>query len=328
MLEENSNFEKFSLEYSEDVPKDYNLSKIQFTFDFIYLVLKRDASIDSAIRGVSNEYGLSEDCLLDYFIENKYILNRANINEFSRQIKKYNTKALKKLLKGHGLKKSGKRERLEKRIFENNLLGNGYYLSSKSKVFYKNKKRRINIFNDFLSDYYYFREFNEFYMGNYRKKEAKIPIEFINQHINKAIEEKNHRNYILNNHIMSEHFSNKGNYRKMLEYVLKIFCMNLNPVWKINQLDEHGGFSIETYDELTFLKEMLGRNAIISNYYLIWDSFNFEKVIVSKYEGYRYLKDILNLKDYNRIIGDLENRFYGNEDLKIKKITQKTLFDF
>ena len=61
---------------------------------------------------------------------------------------------------------------------------------------------------------------------------------------------------------------------------------------------------------------------------MIWDSFDFENIIVSKYDGYRCLKDILNLKDYNRIVDDLENRFYDNDDLKIKKITQKTLFDF
>ena len=36
-------------------------------------------------------------------------------------------------------------EKIEKRIFDNNLIGNDYYISSKSKVFYKNKKRRIRI---------------------------------------------------------------------------------------------------------------------------------------------------------------------------------------
>ena len=49
---------------------------------------------------------------------------------------------------------------------------------------------------------------------------------------------------------------------------------------------------------------------------------------MSKYEGYRILKDILNLKDYNKINHDLDSRFYENEDLKIKTIIQKTLFDF
>ena len=187
--------EKFSLIYDGNVPKDYDRSQLQYTFDFIYLVLKRDASIDGAIRGVANEYDLSEDYLKDYLVENKYILNRTNKNLINEQLKQYNTKALKKLLKKHGLKASGKRKRIEERIIESNLIGSEYYLSSKSRVFYKNKKRRIRIFNDCLSDYYYFNEFNDYYMDNYRKKEAKIPIEYIKKHIEKAIEDKNHKNY-------------------------------------------------------------------------------------------------------------------------------------
>lgn len=320
--------EKFSLIYDGNVPKDYDRSQLQYTFDFIYLVLKRDASIDGAIRGVANEYDLSEDYLKDYLIENKYILNRTNKNLINEQLKQYNTKALKKLLKKHGLKASGKRKRIEERIIESNLIGSEYYLSSKSRVFYKNKKRRIRIFNDYLSDYYYFNEFNDYYMDNYRKKEAKIPIEYIKKHIEKAIEDKNHKNYTYNTQVMIKHYHDKENYRRMLEYVLKNYCMNLNPVWRIDDLKNHGGFHISICNYLILLQEKLSKNIIISNYYLVWDSFNFDRIIVPKYEGYRILKDILHLKDYYKIIKDLNSRFYDNDDLKIKKITQKTLFDF
>ena len=40
MLDNNSNFKKISIKYSDEVPKDYDISEIQYTFDFIYLVLK------------------------------------------------------------------------------------------------------------------------------------------------------------------------------------------------------------------------------------------------------------------------------------------------
>lgn len=323
-----NDLDKISLKYPDKVPKDYNISKLQYTFDFVYLVLKRDANIDSAVREVVNEYDLSKSYLMDYLIENKYILDKTTKNEFSQKIKQYNTKSLKKILKKHGLKTSGKRERIEKRILKHNLLGNNYYLSSKSKVFYKNKKRRIRIFNDYLYDYYYFNEFNEFYMDNYRKKEVKIPIEFIKQYIHKAFEDENHDEYILNNQIMVEHFLKKEKWQKMLDYVLKNFCMSLNPIWKIDDLKNHEGLLIDTYKNLIFLNEKLSKNTIISNYYLIWDSYNFERIIVPKFEGYRYLKDILNLKDYDKLNNNLSTKFYSNEDLKIKRITQKTLFDY
>ena len=149
------------------------------------------------------------------------------MKDISAQLNEYNTKTLKKILKSHGIKASGKREKIEKRIIDNKLIGNEYYLSSKSKVFYKNKKRRIRIFNQYLSNHYYFNEFNEFYMDNYRKKEANIPIEFINIHIRKAIDEKNHESYVLNNQVMAEHFFKKENNRKMLVHVLKNYCMNI-----------------------------------------------------------------------------------------------------
>jgi len=325
MLNDN---EKFSLKYNDNVTADYDRSRLQYTFDFIYLVLKRGANIDSAVRGVANEYELSQDDLMDYLVENKYILNKTKPDEIKELLKQYNTKSLKKILKKHGLKASGKRKRIEERIIKNHLVGNDYYLSSKSRVFYKNKKRRMRIFDDYLSDHYYFNEFNDYYMDNYRKKEAKIPIEYIKKHISKATEEKNHKNYACNTYIMIEHYHDKDNPRKMLEYVLKNYCMNLNPVWKIDSLSEHGGFPINIYDYLIYLQEKLSKNIIISNYYLVWDSFNFDRIIVPKYEGYRVLKDILHLKDYHRITQDLIDRFYGNDDLKIKKITQKTLFDF
>ena len=137
MMDYNNDLEKFSLKYDNDVPKGYDFSEIQLTFDFIYLVLKSNASIDNAIEGAAYEYGVSESYLRDYLIENKYIINRTNKNEFSKQLKKHNTKSLKRMLKKHGLKTSGKRERIEKRIFEHNLIKNSYYLSSNSKTFYK-----------------------------------------------------------------------------------------------------------------------------------------------------------------------------------------------
>lgn len=320
--------DKISFRYSNNAPIGYDVSEIMYTFDFIYQVLKRDADINSAIRGVANEYGLTKEYLKNYLIENKYILTKSNRNEFSKQVKKYSTKRLKKILKKHGLKKSGKREAIEERIFENNLLGNSYYLSSKSKVFYKNKKRRVRIFNEFLEDYYYFDEFNEYYMENYRKKEDKIPVEFVKKFIRKSFDENDHRMYVLNNQVMVEIYANKSQYKNMLEYVLRNFCINLNPIWKLDNLNEHGGIPVMTYDDLMFLNEKLGKNRIISLYYVVWDSFNFNEIIVSKYIGYRYLKDILNLKDYNRINKELSDKFYSNKDLKIKRITQKTLFDF
>ena len=322
------NSDKLSLKYPDSVPRDYDFSLIEVTFDFIYLVFKRDSSIDKAIEGVAREYDLSYEGLLDYLIENKYLIDNLNKNEFSKLLKKYNTKALKRMLKEHGLKTSGKRERIEERIIENNLIGSDFYLSSKSKVFYRNKKRRMKIFNEYLFKFYYFNEFNEFYMDNYRKKEENIPIEFIKRHINKSYENKNHDSFVLNNQIMAEYFYSKDNLSKMLEYTLVNFCMNLNPIWKINELKGHTGVYRDTYDNLVFLNEDLSKNFIISTYYLIWDSFNFERIIVSKYEGYLYLKEILNLKDISKINNDLNNKFYSNDDLKIKKITQKTLFDF
>ena len=320
--------DKLSIKYDDNVPKGYDVSKIQYTFDFIYLVLRRDATIDVAISEVSDKYGISQEYLKDYLIENKYILDKTKKHEFKKQLKQYSTKTLKRILKKHGLRKSGKRETIENRIFESSLLRNNYQLSSKSKVFFKNKKRRIRIYNEYLSEYYYFNEFNEYYMDNFRKKEAKIPVEYIKVHINKAYDDENHKKYTYNTQVMIEHYHQTEKYRKMLEYVLRMYCMNINPIWKIDSLKEHGGFHISVYNNLIMLQGRLGKNSIISNYYLIWDSFNFDRIIVPKYEGYRILKDILHLKDYQNIIKDLNERFYDNEDLKIKKITQKTLFDF
>lgn len=320
--------EKISYKYSKNVPKGYDVSQMQYTFDFINLVFKCDADISDAIRKVSDEYALSQDYLKSFLVENKYILTNINQKEFSSQIKKYTTKSLKKILKKHGIKKSGKRDAIEKRIFENNLLGDDYYLSSKSKIFYKNKKRRMKIFNEYLIEYYYFNEFNEYYMDNFRKKEDKIPTEFVKQFITKANFEKDHGMYILNNQVMAETYHKKKNYKKMLVYALRNFCINLNPVWKIDDLKNHGGISQITYDNLLFLKETLGKNRIISAYNVVWDSFNFDEIIVSKYIGYRYLKDLLNMKDFYKTNNDLKENYYSNDDLKIKKITQKTLFDF
>ena len=319
---------KQSLKYEYNVPEGYDVCEMQYTFEFIQLVLKYDYSIDKAIEGTANQYDLSEDYLMDYLIENRYIIDKPNIREFSKKLKKYNSKTLKRILKDHGLKTSGKRERIEKRILESGIFANDYYLSFRSKAFYKNKRRRFDIFNEYLIDDYYFTEFNEFYMDSFRKKEENIPVEFINLHINKAIEEKSHENYIFNNQVMAEHFFIKDDYRKMLEYQLKNYCMNINPIWKIDNLEGHVGFDLKTYENLWFLQDELSRNIIINTFYLVWDSFDFERIIVSKYDAYRCLKDILNNKDYKKINDDLKNRFYENDNLKIKRITQKTLFDF
>ena len=308
--------------------KNYEISEIQYTFDFISLVFKNNTGVDSAIIDVANKYNLNSDDLRNYLIENNFILNRTNKKELKKQIGKYNTKALKKILKKHGLKTSGKRKKIEQRIIDNKLIKRDYYLSYKSKLFYKNKQRRIRIFNEYLSDYYNFSQFNDFYMDNFRKKEAKIPIAFIEIHIAKSVDSENHENYIENNQIMAKHYFKKENFKKMLEYVLKIYCMNLNPIWKVDNLNQHDGLLFDTYDELIFLNTELSKNTIIHNYYLVWDSFDFNTVIVPKFEGYRILKDILNIKDFNKINSNLKEHFYNNKNLKIKKILQKTLFDF
>lgn len=320
--------EKFSLKYSDNVPEGYDISPMDYTFNFIYLVHKRDSSIDKAIQGVAREYDIPEVNLRQYLIDNKYILNKTNIKEFSKRLKRYNTKSLKKILKEHGLKTSGKREKIEERLFKSNLLGETYHLSSKSRIFYKNKKRRFKIFNDYLYGRYYFNEFNDFYMDNFRKRYAKIPVEFINRHIEKAITDNDHDRYISNSQIMANHFYIKKEYKNMLEYVLKIFCMNINPIWKIDDMKGHVGISMQNHNDLTNLLVKIGKNRIISAFFVVWDSFNFEKIIVPKYDGYRCLKDMLNGKDFNRLNQNLSERFYSNDDLKIKRITQKTLFDF
>ena len=127
---------------------------------------------------------------------------------------------------------------------------------------------------------------------------------------------------------MAKYFYKKEKCRKMLEYELNVFCMNLNPIWKINDLNNHVGISKDSHNNLLFLKNELSKNTIISTFYLIWDSFDFNTVIVSKYDAYRCLKDILNNKSLDKINRNLKEKFYSNENLKIKKITQKTLFDF
>ena len=53
MFAYNNNLEKFSLKYTTDIPKDYDLSEIQFTFDFICLVLKRNKDIDYSIKEIA-----------------------------------------------------------------------------------------------------------------------------------------------------------------------------------------------------------------------------------------------------------------------------------
>ena len=40
-MDYNNDLEKFSLKYDNDVPKGYDFSEIQLTFDFIYLVYKK-----------------------------------------------------------------------------------------------------------------------------------------------------------------------------------------------------------------------------------------------------------------------------------------------
>lgn len=328
MLDNNSNFKKISIKYADEVPKDYDISEIQYTFDFIYLVLKRDASIDSAIEGICNEYDISRIDFRNYLIENKYIINKRNMKEFSKQIKSYNRKTLKKILKKHGLKTSGKRKSLEKRIYVNKLLKNNYYLSSKSKIFYKNKKRRIRIYNKYLFNHYYFKEFNEFYMDNFRKKEYNIPIEYVNMYIDKSVEDKDHEMYILNNEVLLDFYLKNEKPKKMMECVLKNYCININPIWKINHLNSHEAISKECYENIQLLFKKFGKNVIINTFYLMWDSFDFDRIIVPKYDAYRILKDMMNLKEIAKINHDLKNRFYMNKDLKIKKITQKSLFEF
>ncbi|MDO5814961.1 MAG: hypothetical protein Q4Q18_04930, partial [Methanobrevibacter sp.] len=60
MIDNNPQLEKFSLKYADKVPEGYDVSQMQYTFDFICHVFKRDSSIDEAIQGVANEYGLDE----------------------------------------------------------------------------------------------------------------------------------------------------------------------------------------------------------------------------------------------------------------------------
>ena len=103
------NQEKLSIKYSGNVPHDYDISLVQVTFDFIYSVLKNETTIDNAVKDISKRYALSEEYLFDYFLENKFIIDKTNKNDFFELLKNYNTKSLKRMLKEHGLKTSGKR---------------------------------------------------------------------------------------------------------------------------------------------------------------------------------------------------------------------------
>lgn len=110
--------EKISFKYADNVPEGYDVSEIQYTFDFIDLVFKEDVDIEGSIERVAKKYNLDKFEFKKYLIDNKYILTKIDKREFSNEIKKYTTKHLKRILKSNGLRKSGKRHNLEKRILE------------------------------------------------------------------------------------------------------------------------------------------------------------------------------------------------------------------
>lgn len=205
----------------------------------------------------ANKYNLTGHDLRKIMAKKKYITYAVEESDWFEEAQQFSVSELKEILLKNNIKQSGNKSDLIERIQLNVSLDkvkSKVPKITKSGYQFKENSLPILYHNKYLEKYVY-EEFEKFYNNSKKTSIVDITIDFLEKHIEKAINTRNHNQLTDSLRLQSMLYADTQDIEEVLRIELKIFLININMLY----VDDVYYDFYEAIDETTFknLKKLL-----------------------------------------------------------------------
>lgn len=250
-------------------------------------------------------------------MDNKgYITYDVRESDWFEEGQEFSVSELKKILIKNNIKQSGNKNELIERIKLNislNKIKSKVPKITESGFKFKKDSFPLLYHKKYLENFVY-EEFEEFYYNSEKTSIDEITIDFLNKHIQKAINSKNHNQLIQSLKLQSNLYLKMEDFEEVLRLELKIFLININMLF-IDDVyyDYYDPIEEETFDNLKKLMYNYDFEDMVFLIGLFYDEFDENDLKIPLDEVVDILKRLFNQNNYF----SLNNRIKYNHYLSV-----------
>lgn len=258
----------------------------------------------SIFNMAADNYNILDIDLRRFMYKKGYITYDVLESSWSEEGQEFSVSELKNILLENNIKQSGNKTELIERIKSNISL-----TKIKSKVpkitelgfQFKEDCKTILYHNKYLKNYVY-EEFEEFFASSEKTSINEITLDFLNQHIEKAINLKKHNQLVDSIKLQSQLYSNIQDIEEILRLELKLFFINLNMLF-IDDVyyDFYNPIEESTFNTLRKLKYEYDFEEMFFIISLIYQEFDEKYLHLTLDESSEILKSVLNQNNLDNL---------------------------
>lgn len=258
----------------------------------------------SIFNMAADNYNILDIDLRRFMYKKGYITYDVLESSWSEEGQEFSVSELKNILLENNIKQSGNKTELIERIKSNISL-----TKIKSKVpkitelgfQFKEDCKTILYHNKYLKNYVY-EEFEEFFASSEKTSINEITLDFLNQHIEKAINLKKHNQLVDSIKLQSQLYSNIQDIEEFLRLELKLFFINLNMLF-IDDVyyDFYNPIEESTFNTLRKLKYEYDFEEMFFIISLIYQEFDEKYLHLTLDESSEILKSVLNQNNLDNL---------------------------
>lgn len=258
----------------------------------------------SIFNMAADNYNILDIDLRRFMHKKGYITYDVLESSWSEEGQEFSVSELKNILLENNIKQSGNKTELIERIKSNISL-----TKIRSKVpkitelgfQFKEDCKTILYHNKYLKNYVY-EEFEEFFASSEKTSINEITLDFLNQHIEKAINLKKHNQLVDSIKLQSQLYSNIQDIEEILRLELKLFFINLNMLF-IDDVyyDFYNPIEESTFNTLRKLKYEYDFEEMFFIISLIYQEFDEKYLHLTLDESSEILKSVLNQNNLDNL---------------------------
>lgn len=270
----------------------------------------------SIFNMAADNYNISNIDLRQFMYKKGYITYDVLESSWSEEGQEFSVSELKNILLENNIKQSGNKTELIERIKSNISL-----TKIKSKVpkitelgfQFKEDCKTILYHNKYLKNYVY-EEFEEFFASSEKTSINEITLDFLNQHIEKAINLKKHNQLVDSIKLQSQLYSNLQDIEEFLRLELKLFFINLNMLF-IDDVyyDFYNPIEESTFNTLRKLKYEYDFEEMFFIISLIYQEFDEKYLHLTLDESSEILKSVLNQNNLDNLNYRIKYNYYPSK---------------
>ena len=258
----------------------------------------------SIFNMAADNYNILDIDLKRFMHKKGYITYDVLESSWSEEGQEFSVSELKNILLENNIKQSGNKTELIERIKSNISL-----TKIRSKVpkitelgfQFKEDCKTILYHNKYLKNYVY-EEFEEFFASSEKTSINEITLDFLNQHIEKAINLKKHNQLVDSIKLQSQLYSNIQDIEEILRLELKLFFINLNMLF-IDDVyyDFYNPIEESTFNTLRKLRYEYDFEEMFFIISLIYQEFDEKYLHLTLDESSEILKSVLNQNNLDNL---------------------------